>query len=121
MKVIITEQQQKNIIHWFIEDSHHNIGKLKKRPTKSMSFGRGYKYFDPQTKDVLFHVVSGGPVFWEKGGGTRPAYPGVRLYVDRKLYDELKDYFGNVDEQLLKWFNQTYKQDADRVIGGIKQ
>jgi hypothetical protein len=121
MKVIITEQQQKHIVHQFIEDLSPNIGKLKKRPTKSMSFGRGYKYFNPQSKEVLFHVVSGGPVVWEKGGNTRPAYPGVRLYVDRKLYNEINSYFGNVDELLLKWFNETYKQETDRVIGGIKQ
>jgi hypothetical protein len=120
MKVIITEQQRKHIIHWFIEDLSPNISKLRKRPTKSMSFGQGYKYFDPQTKDVLFHVVSGGPVYWKGGGETEPKYPGVRLYVNSEIYDELKNYFGNIDEQLLKWFNETYKQDADRVIGWIR-
>jgi hypothetical protein len=121
MKIIITEEQRKNIIKTFIENISPEMSRLKKRPTKHMSFGRGYKYFDPQTKDVLFHVVSGGPVVWEKGGNTRPAYPGVRLYVDWKLFDELKSYFGNFDEPLLKWFNETYKQNTDRVIGGIRQ
>jgi hypothetical protein len=121
MKIVISEQQRKHIVHQFIEDLSPNIGKLKKRPTKSMSFGRGFKYFNPDNNEVLFHVVSGGPVVWEKGGNTRPAYPGVRLYVDRKLYNEINSYFGNVDELLLKWFNETYKQETDRVIGGIKQ
>ena len=119
MKVIITEQQQKHIVHQFIEDLSPNIGKLRKRPTKNMKLGYGYKYFDPKTKDVLFHVVSGGPVYWEGGGVTRPKYPGVRLYVETNLYKELKSYFGNFDEPLLKWFNETYKQDADNVIEGI--
>ena len=121
MKIIITEEQRKNIIQTFIEGKFPEMGRLKRRPTKSMSFGRGYKYFDPKTNNVLFHVVSGGPVFWEKGGNTRPAYPGVRLYVDWKLSQELNSYFGNFDEPLLKWFNDTYKQDADIVIGGIRQ
>jgi hypothetical protein len=119
MKVIITEQQRKHIIHQFIEDLSPNIGKLRKRPTKNMKLGYGYKYFDPKTKDVLFHVVSGGPVYWEGGGVTRPKYPGVRLYVETNLYNQLKSYFGNFDEPLLKWFNETYKQDADNVIEGI--
>jgi hypothetical protein len=95
------------------------MGRLRKRPTKNMKLGYGYKYFDPKTKDVLFHVVSGGPVYWEGGGVTRPKYPGVRLYVESNLYKELKSYFGNFDEPLLKWFNETYKQDADNVIEGI--
>jgi hypothetical protein len=85
-----------------------------------MSFGRGYKFFDPKTNDVLFHIVSGGPVYWEKGGSTRFAYPGVRLYVDSQLYNELESYLGNFEEELLKWFNETYEQDADRVIQGIR-
>jgi hypothetical protein len=41
------------------------------------------------------------------------------LYVETNLYNQLKSYFGNFDEPLLKWFNETYKQDADNVIEGI--
>ena len=120
MNFIITEEQQKNIVQRFVEVLYPNMGKLKKRPTKSMSFGSGYKYYNPQTKEILFHVVSGGPVFWEKGGNTRPAYPGVRLYIDSKLYNKINSFLGDVDESLLKWFNETYKQETDRVIPGIK-
>ena len=119
MKIIITEEQRKNIVQLFIENLSPNMGKLRKRPTKNMKLGQGYKYFDPKTKDVLFHVVWGGPVYWKGGGETEPKYPGVRLYVDSNLYNELKSYFGNFDEPLLKWFNETYKQDADNVREGI--
>ena len=119
MKIIITEEQRKNIIQTFIDGRFPEMGRLRKRPTKNIKLGYGYKYFDPKTKDVLFHIVSGGPVYWEGGGVTRPKYPGVRLYVETNLYKELKSYFGNIDEPLLKWFNETYKQDADNVIEGI--
>lgn len=127
MKLIITEsqyskltEQRKSFIQSFIETKFPEMGRLRKRQTNKMSFGRGYKFFNPRTNDVLFHVVSGGPVYWEIGGSTRPAYPGVRLYVDGTLYNELENYLGNFEEELLKWFNETYKQDADRVIQGIR-
>jgi hypothetical protein len=120
MKIIITEQQRKNIIQTFIENISPEMSRLKRRPTKNMSFGQGYKYFDPKTNDVLFHVVSGGPVYWKGGEETKPKYPGVRLYVDWKLSQKLNSYFGNFDESLLKWFNETYKQDADSVKHGIR-
>jgi len=120
MKIIITEQQRKNIIQTFIEGRFPEMGRLRKRQTKNMNFGRGYKYFDPKTNDVLFHIVSGGPVYWKGDGETEPKYPGIRLYVDGKLYNELESYFGNFEEPLLKWFNETYNQDANRIIGGIR-
>lgn len=127
MKYVITEsqykkltEQQKSFIQTFMETKFPEMGKLRKRQTKKMSFGRGYKYFDPKTNDVLFHVVSGGPVYWRKGGDTRPVFEGIRLYVDSSLYDSLENYIGNFEEELLRWFNETYKQDADRVIRGIR-
>ena len=90
MKILVKEsqyrkltEQRKSFIQSFIETKFPEMGRLRKRPTKSMSFGSGYKFFNPKTNKVLFHVVSGGPVFWEKGGETRPAYPGIRLYVDK--------------------------------------
>ena len=126
MKYVITEsqynkltEQRKSFVERFIEVKYPEMGRLRKRQTKNMSFGRGYKYFDPKTNDVLFHVVSGGPVYWEGGDVTRPKYPGVRLYVDYDLYNDLEGYLGNFDDELLKWFNETYKQQTDRVIRGI--
>ena len=85
-----------------------------------MRFGHGYKFFGPKTNDVLFHVVSGGPVYWMKGGDTKPVFEGIRLYVDSSLYDSLENYTGNFEEELLRWFNETYKQDADSVKHGIR-
>jgi hypothetical protein len=127
MRYIITEtqydmltEQRKDVIQVVMGLIYPEMGRLRKRPTKSMSFGRGYKFFDPKTNDVLFHVVSGGPVFWDNGGGTRPAYPGIRLYVDSSLYDSLSGYLGDFDDKLLDWFNPKYGQQADRVIRGIK-
>lgn len=104
----------------FLDSKYPDMGRLRKRPTKNMMFGSGYKYFNPKTNDVLFHVVSGGPVYWLGGGETEPKYPGVRLYVDYDLYKSLENYLGNFDEELLKWFNENYKQNADRVIEGIR-
>ena len=127
MKYIIREsqynkltEQRKSFIQTFMETKFPEMGRLRKRQTKKMSLGQGYKYFNPKTNEVLFHVVSGGPVFWEKGGGTRPAYPGVRLYVDSELYRQLGNYLGEFESELLKWFNETYKQHVDRVIQGIR-
>ena len=127
MKYIINEsqyqlltEQKKTIIQMFLDSKYPDMGRLRKRQTNSMSFGRGYKFFDPKNNDVLFHVVSGGPVFWERGGGTTPAYPGVRLYVNYDLYKSLENYLGDFEEELLKWFNENYKQNADRVIDGIR-
>jgi hypothetical protein len=126
MKYIMTEsqygkltEQRKSIIERFFEVAYPEIGKLRKRPTKNMKLGQGYKYFDPKTKDVLFHVVSGGPVYWEGGGVTTPVYPGVRLYVESNLYNSLENFIGDFEEELLNWFNMTYKQESDRVIRGI--
>lgn len=125
MKYIVTESQynrltedKKNIIQSFLNVRYPEMGRLRKRQTKNMSFGRGYKFFDPKTNNVLFHVVSGGPIFW--GENPRPAYPGVRLYVDRELYDDLEGYLGNFEDKLVEWFNETYKQQSDRVIRGIR-
>lgn len=123
MKYVITEsqykkltEQKKNIVQTFMDAKYPEMNRLRKRPTKSMSFGQGYKFFNPKNNDVLFHVVSGGPVFWDMGNGTTPAYPGIRLYVDFDLYDTLEGYLGDFEDKLLKWFNETYKQQADRVI-----
>ena len=128
MKYIINEsqyqlltEQKKTIIQMFLDSKYPDMGRLRKRQTNSMSFGRGYKFFDPKNNDVLFHVVSGGPVFWERGGGTTPAYPGVRLYVESDLYETLEGYLGDFENELLKWFNENYKQNADRVIAGIRK
>jgi len=127
MKYIINEsqyqlltEQKKTIIQMFLDSKYPDMGRLRKRQTNSMSFGRGYKFFDPKNNDVLFHVVSGGPVIWKRGEGTEPAYPGIRLYVDYDLYKSLENYLGSFDEELLKWFNENYKQKADRVIAGIR-
>jgi len=126
MKYVITEtqynfltEQRKSVIQHYFDNKYPEMKSLKKRPTYNRFFGRGFKYFDPNSKEVLFHVVSGGPVYWE-GGNTRPKYPGVRLYVDDNLYSDLKGYLGNFEDDLLKWFNETYKQNTDRVIEGIR-
>lgn len=128
MKYVITEtqykkltEQKKSFIQTFMETKFPEMGRLRKRQTNSRTFGRGYKFFNPKNNDVLFHVVSGGPVFWDRGNGTTPAYPGVRLYVESGLYETLEGYLGDFENELLKWFNETYKQQADRVIRGIKK
>lgn len=127
MKYVITEtqykkltEQKKSFIENFMDTKYPEMGRLRKRPTKSMSFGRGYKFFNPKNNDVLFHVVQGGPVYFQRGE-SRPAYPGVRLYVESGLYETLEGYLGDFENELLKWFNETYKQQADRVIRGIKK
>lgn len=104
----------------FIEYKFPEMKRLRKRQTSNMMFGRGYKFFNPKNNDVLFHVVSGGPVYLKKNGGTEPKYPGVRLYVDSKLYDEMEGYLGNFENSLLEWFNETYNQNTDNVIRGIR-
>ena len=116
---VLSEQKKKNIVQLFIDSKFPEMKKLRKRQTRNMSFGSGYKFFNPDNNDVLFHVVSGGPVYWTKGD-TEPVYPGVRLYVDYGLYDAMEGYLGNFDDDLLKWFNETYKQNADRVNRGIR-
>jgi hypothetical protein len=83
--------------------------RLRKRPTNNRFFGRGFKYFDPDSNEVLFHLVYGGPSIYEKGDGYRPLYPGIRLYVDNDLYRDLENYLGNFEDDLLKWFNETYR------------
>jgi hypothetical protein len=127
MKYKITEsqygkltEQRKSFIQTFMETKFPEMGRLGKRQTRNMRFGNGYKFFDPKTNDVLFHVVSGGPVYWMKGGDTKPVFEGIRLYVDSSLYDSLENYIGNFEEELLRWFNDTYKQQENRVISGIR-
>ena len=127
MKYKITEsqygkltEQRKSFIQTFMETNFPEMGRLRKRQTRNMRFGHGYKFFNPKTNDVLFHVVSGGPVYWMKGGDTKPVFDGIRLYVDSSLYDSLENYTGNFEEELLRWFNETYKQQANRVIQGIR-
>jgi hypothetical protein len=127
MKYVITEtqykkltEQKKNIVQPFMDVKYPEMNRLRKRPTKSMSFGQGYKFFNPKNNDVLFHVVQGGPVYFQRGESS-PAYPGIRLYVDFDLYDALEGYLGVFEDKLLKWFNEKYKQQADRVIRGIKK
>ena len=105
----------------FLDSKYPDMGRLRKRQTNRKMFGDGYKFFNPKNNDVLFHVVWGGPVIWKRGEGTtEPRYPGIRLYVDYDLYKSLENYLGNFDEELLKWFNENYKQNADRVIAGIR-
>jgi hypothetical protein len=126
MKYVITEtqynfltEQRKSVIQHFLDNKYPGMKRLRKRPTKNMMFGNGFKYFNPDSKEVLFHVVSGGPVYWKGGGVTEPKYPGVRLYVDSQLYRDLEGYLGIIEDDLLKWFNETYKQNADRVTMGV--
>ena len=126
MKYIINEsqyqlltEQKKNIIQMFLDSKYPDMGRLRKRQTNSKMFGSGYKFFDPKNNDVLFHVVWGGPVIWTRNE-MKPAYPGIRLHVDYDLYKSLENYLGNFEEELLKWFNENYKQNADRVIAGIR-
>lgn len=127
MKYIINEsqyqlltEQKKNIIQMFLDSKYPDMGRLRKRQTNSRTFGRGYKFFNPKNNDVLFHVVQGGPVYFQRGESS-PAYPGVRLYVESDLFETLEGYLGDFENELLKWFNETYKQQADRVIRGIKK
>ena len=127
MKYVITEfqygkltEQRKNFVQTFIETKFPDMGRLRKRQTNSRSFGHGYKFFNPKTNDVLFHVVSGGPVYWKKGGETEPVFPGVRLYVDSNLYDSLENYLGDFETELKNWFNETYRQKTDNVRRGIR-
>jgi hypothetical protein len=126
MKYILSEEQynflteqRKSVIQHYLDNKYPGMKRLRKRPTKNMMFGNGFKYFNPDSKEVLFHVVSGGPVYWKGGGVTEPKYPGVRLYVDSQLYRDLEGYLGIIEDDLLKWFNETYKQNADRVTMGV--
>jgi hypothetical protein len=127
MKYIITEsqygkliEQRKNLVQTFMETKFPEMGRLRKRQTRNMTLGHGYKFFNPKTNDVLFHVVSGGPVYHVKGGETKPLYEGIRLYVNSSLYESLENYIGNFKEELLQWFNETYKQQTNRVMRGIR-
>jgi hypothetical protein len=127
MRYILSEEQynflteqRKSIIQHYFDTKFPGMKRLGKRPTNNRFFGRGFKYFNPDSKEVLFHVVSGGPVYWSGADKTEPKYPGVRLYVDNKIYNDLKSYLGDFENDLLLWFNETYKQGADRVISGIR-
>ena len=116
----LIKEQKINIVQFFSNLKYPDMGKLRKRKTHNRMFGEGYKFFNTKNGEVLFHVVWGGPVYLKQDGkGVEQRFPGIRLYVDSELYNQFVNYFAD-ENTLLKWFNETYSQSADRIISGIR-
>lgn len=127
MKYIVTESQYKiltedkdNDFEDYLTKRFPKINDLKMETSNTAFTGLTRSYFDPEKNELYFRVALRTSPDWKPGIGQPVNDEFIRLYVDSSLYDSLENYIGNFEEELLRWFNDTYKEDADRIIPGIR-
>jgi len=125
MKLIITESQYKILVEndkpdfdTFLKIRYPNIGDLKINRIKSSSRGLTRRYYDPKTNEIFFTLIIDSPSDWKSGVGEIGSDAPNRLYVNTKIYNRAKQYTMWFENDILKWFNETYGENAQSTFKG---
>ena len=101
----------------FIESHIPQLNNLKRKSNySSRLYGSNVIYYDKDSKEYYFRVAEPRDVYyWDE---VEDKYilrnVGKTLYILKDLYNEISDFIPN-DDMILKWFNEKYKQDAERL------
>lgn len=112
IKRIIRESVMGN----FIELVLPLLNNLKRKSNYTRMYGSNVIYYDKDSKEYYFRVAEPREVYyWDE---VEDKYilrnTGKTLYILKDLYKEISDFIPN-DDMILKWFNEKYKQDAERL------
>lgn len=105
-----------------INDVFPQLNNLKTKKINSQTiFGENRLYYDQTDNEYYFRVSEPRrALVWSfDENGENPDmrhrdFPKT-LYINGGLYDDIKSYIPS-DDMILKWFNEKYNQNAERII-----
>ena len=117
MEQLIKRIIRESVMGKFIESHIPQLNNLKRKSNySSRLYGSNVIYYDKDSKEYYFRVAEPRDVYyWDE---VEDKYilrnVGKTLYILKDLYNEISDFIPN-DDMILKWFNEKYKQDAERL------
>jgi hypothetical protein len=117
MEQLIKRIIRESVMGKFVESHIPQLNNLKKKSNHSSRlYGSNVIYYDKDSKEYYFRVAEPREVYyWDE---VEDKYTlrntGKTLYILKDLYNEISDFIPN-DDMILKWFNEKYKQDAERL------
>ena len=117
MEQLIKRIIRESVMGKFIESHIPQLNNLKRKSNySSRLYGSNVIYYDKDSKEYYFRVAEPREVYyWDE---VEDKYilrnVGKTLYILKDLYNEISDFIPN-DDMILKWFNEKYKQDAERL------
>jgi hypothetical protein len=117
MEQLIKRIIRESVMGKFVESHIPQLNNLKRKSNySSRLYGSNVIYYDKDSKEYYFRVAEPRDVYyWDE---VEDKYilrnVGKTLYILKDLYNEISDFIPN-DDMILKWFNEKYKQDAERL------
>ena len=117
MEQLIKRIIRESVMGKFVESHIPQLNNLKRKSNySSRLYGSNVIYYDKDSKEYYFRVAEPREVYyWDE---VEDKYilrnVGKTLYILKDLYNEISDFIPN-DDMILKWFNEKYKQDAERL------
>ena len=117
MEQLIKRIIRESVMGKFVESHIPQLNNLKRKSNySSRLYGSNVIYYDKDSKEYYFRVAEPRDVYyWDE---VEDKYTlrntGKTLYILKDLYNEISDFIPN-DDMILKWFNEKYKQDAERL------
>ena len=117
MEQLIKRIIRESVMGKFVESHIPQLNNLKRKSNySSRLYGSNVIYYDKDSKEYYFRVAEPRDVYyWDE---VEDKYilrnVGKTLYILKDLYNEISDFIPN-DDMIIKWFNEKYKQDVERL------
>ena len=117
MEQLIKRIIRESVMGKFVESHIPQLNNLKRKSNySSRLYGSNVIYYDKDSKEYYFRVAEPRDVYYWDEVEDKYIFRNVgkTLYILKDLYNEISDFIPN-DDMILKWFNEKYKQDAERL------
>ena len=116
MERLIKRIIRESVMDKFIYAHIPQLNNLKIRPNHTNMYGSNDLYYDKNNKEYYFRVCEPRKLYyWNEPEDKYELKDTPKtLYVLKSLYEEISGFIPN-DDMILKWFNEKYKQDAERL------
>jgi hypothetical protein len=117
MEQLIKRIIRESVMGKFVESHIPQLNNLKRKSNySSRLYGSNVIYYDKDSKEYYFRVAEPRDVYYWDEVEDKYIFRNVgkTLYILKDLYNEISDFIPN-DDMILKWFNDKYKQDAERL------
>jgi hypothetical protein len=116
MEQLIKRIIRESVMGKFVESHIPQLNNLKRKSNYTRMYGSNVIYYDKDSKEYYFRVAEPRDVYyWDEVEDKHILRNvGKTLYILKDLYNEISDFIPN-DDMILKWFNEKYKQDAERL------
>ena len=116
MEQLIKRIIRESVMGKFVESHIPQLNNLKRKSNYTRMYGSNVIYYDKDSKEYYFRVAEPREVYyWDE---VEDKYTlrntGKTLYILKDIYNEISDFIPN-DDMIIKWFNEKYKQDVERL------